>query len=163
MAQRADNWVEKIAKIIPGYSGYKAREDRRNTDRALRAAIVAIIDDRRTVVDRVLAECSRQMKFDSLETLEALRRRLQLLADLVRYAPVGYAGFFDTFEVKEADLDAIYAHDLRVREVVQELGSKVASLDAASPILAESATAALVECGEVERVVRARDTIVTGM
>jgi len=163
MAQRADNWIDKIAKLIPGYSGYKAKEQRRDTDRALRQTIVSRLDDRRMIVDRVIAECSRQMKFDALEPLEALRRRLQLLSDAIRYAPAGYSGFFDTMQVKEADLELIYGHDLRVREEVEHLGSLVAGLDSNSPNLARDADAAAQSAAKVEEMFRARDKVVTGI
>lgn len=163
MAQRADSWVERLAKIVPGFAGYKAREDRRASDRALRQAIVSRLDDRRTVVDRTLAECSRQMKFDALEDLEAVRRRLQLVADMVRYAPAGYSGFFDRFEVKEADLDLIYGHDLRVRELVEQVAAQIGALDASSPTLREQAAAALKGVSDVETLFRARDSVVTGV
>lgn len=163
MAQRSDNWIDKLAKVIPGYAGYKAREERRDTDRALRRVIVARLDDRRMVLDRVIAECSQQMKFDALEPLEGLRRRLQLLSDLVRYAPAGYAGFFDTFEVKEADLDLLYGHDLRVREEVENLGTLIAGLDATNANLARDANAAAQSAAKVEEMFRARDKVVTGI
>ncbi len=163
MAQRTDNWIDKLAKIIPGYAGYKAKEQRRDTDRALRQVIVTRLDDRRMLVDRVIAECSRQMKFDALEPLEALRRRLQLLSDMVRYAPAGYSGFFDTMQVKEADLDLIYGHDLRVREEVEQLGTLVAGLDASSANLANDANAAVQSAAKVEEMFRARNKVVTGI
>lgn len=163
MAQRSENWIDKIARLIPGYSGYKSREQRRDTDRALRQVIVSRLDDRRMMVDRVIAECSRQMKFDALESLEALRRRLQVLSDAVRYAPAGYSGFFDTMQVKEADLELIYGHDLRVREEVEQLGSMVAGLDAGSPNLAQDANAAVQSAAKVEEMFRARDKVVTGI
>jgi hypothetical protein len=163
MAQRTDNWIDKIAKLIPGYAGYKAKEERRDTDRALRQVIVTRLDDRRMIVDRVIAECSRQMKFDALEPLEALRRRLQLLSDMVRYAPAGYSGFFDTFEVKQADLELIYGHDLRVREEVENLGSLIASLDSTSANLSRDADAAAQSAAKVEEMFRARDKVVTGI
>ncbi len=163
MAQRTDNWIDKLAKIIPGYAGYKAKEQRRDTDRALRQVIVTRLDDRRMVVDRVIAECSRQMKFDAFEPLEALRRRLQLLSDMVRYAPAGYSGFFDTMQVKEADLDLIYGHDLRVREEVENLASIIASLDSSSANLSRDADAATQSAAKVEEMFRARDKVVTGL
>ena len=163
MAQRTDNWIDKIAKLIPGYAGYKSKEQRRDTDRALRQVIVSRLDDRRMVVDRTIADCSRQMKFDALEPLEALRRRLQLLSDMVRYAPAGYSGFFDTMQVKEADLELIYGHDLRVREEVEILGSLIAGLDASSPNLAQDANAAGQSAAKIEEMFRARDKVVTGI
>lgn len=163
MAQRSDSWIDKIAKIVPGYAGYKAREQRSDTDRALRQVIVSRLDDRRMLVDRVIAECSRQMKFDALEPLEALRRRLQLLGDMVRYAPAGYSGFFDTMQVKEADLDLIYGHDLRVREEVENLGTLIAGLDPMSPNLAQDSNTAAQSAAKVEEIFRARDKVVTGI
>lgn len=163
MAQRTENWIDKIAKLIPGYAGYKAKEQRRDTDRALRQVIVSRLDDRRMVVDRTIADCSRQMKFDALEPLEALRRRLQLLGDTIRYAPAGYSGFFDTMQVKEADLDLIYRHDLRVREEVEILGSLIAGLDASSPNLPQDANAAGQSAAKIEEMFRARDKVVTGI
>lgn len=123
------NFVEKILGWIPGYKGYADKELRRDSDRLLREALVRSLEPARTSVDAAIAECSRSMAFTHLEGLEALRRRIATLSDRLKLAPGGYSGFFDTVKIKEAQLDAIAAHDAGFRELTNRVASACAALE----------------------------------
>lgn len=124
------NFVEKVLGWIPGYKGYADKEVRRDSDRLLREAIVRSLEPARASIDAAIAECSRSMAFTHLEGLEALRRRVATLSDRLKLAPGGYSGFFDTVKVKEAQLDAIAAHDLGFRDLAGRVASACAALEA---------------------------------
>ena len=123
-----------VAGIIPGYKGYKDKEQRRDCDRMLRHAIVTRLQERKSVVDRAIAESSRKFQFDNLEPLELVKRKMERVSDLVRHAPAGYSGFFDTAEIGPEQLDRIYANDMGVLQRVDELGALVEALPRAADV-----------------------------
>jgi len=119
------NWLEKLADKIPGLSGYQAREGRRDTDKRLREYLASQLDH---VIDRVEAAklaLTNQGNLAALNDVGLLQRRLQGLRDAIRFATYGYSGLFDQAKVREAELDQIYAHDMKMVDVVESLKNLV--------------------------------------
>jgi len=156
MSQFQGGFLDTLGSFIPGYKGYKEKEARRDTDRLLRAAIVQRLTDRKALVDRLIADSSRQMKFDLLEPLELAKRRIEKVSDLVRTAPAGYSGKFDTLQIAESDLDKIYRHDLGIRDQVEKTAEQLGALGSAKdPAAAVDALLATLQL--LEESVRGRD------
>jgi hypothetical protein len=152
--------LEKLSSYIPGYTGYADRETRRQTDHALRQAVSQRIADRKQPINRLIAEAARTMRFEALEPLENVRRRLDRLADLVRLSPAGYTGLFDAREVGSEELDRLTAHDGGVRDAVEELSALIDALslsDTESMVRVERGLSAL------EDSVRRRDDLLRGV
>lgn len=151
--------LEKLASSIPAYTGYAEREKRRETDQALRGVIARRISDRRLAIHRLIAEAMRTMRFDYLEALENVERRLESLAALVHRAPAGYAGLFDVQKIDAPELDRLLELDMRVRDAVEELTNRI-------DVLALGDDAELWQVDRVltdlEGLVRKRDELVRG-
>jgi hypothetical protein len=145
-----------VAGIIPGYKGYKDKEQRRDCDRMLRHAIVTRLQERKGVVDRAIAESSRKFQFDNLEPLELVKRKMERVSDLVRHAPAGYSGFFDTAEIGPEQLDRIYANDMGVLQRVDELGALIDTLPKA-PDVPAAADECITALQNIERAALERD------
>ena len=128
------NFFEVLGAFCPGYKGYKEKEQRRDTDRVLRDAIVKRLMDKKSGVDAAMAELTRNKKFDLIEKLDSLNRKIQKITDQVKHAPRGYTGFFDTIQVKSDDLDRIYRYDLGLREKTEEVVKVLATLDGAGDL-----------------------------
>ena len=154
-------FFDKLASSIPGYAGYTERERRRETDQALRGAVARQMSDRRFAIHRLIAEAVRTMRYDTLEPLESVGRRLESLSALVyRGAPAGYAGLFDRQNVDEPELDRLLEHDVRVRDTVEDL---IARIDVLT--LADGAELRNVErvLSDLEEAVRRREELVRGV
>ncbi len=163
MAQK-QNIVEKLVGWIPGYKGYADKEARRDTDRLLREATVRLLEEPKRSIDRAIALCSQSMKFDSLESLEALRRRLATVSDRIRHAPQGYGGFFDTMKIDAAVLADIHDHDERLRELATAVGTAargLESVDESSSVASASKTVQQ-SIEAVETHLRRRDELLKG-
>jgi hypothetical protein len=154
------NIIDKLGAFVPGYKGYKEKEMRRDTDRLLRAAIVKRLTDRKAVVDRAIADLSAKMQFDHLERLNTIRRRLDTFADQIRSAPAGYAGFFDTVQVNNEDLDRLYRHDLAVREKVEEVVNLVGTISTAKDVGGACETV-ISELQNLAEIMRGRDQAIS--
>ena len=86
------NWLEKLADKIPGLSGYQAREGRRDTDKRLRECIASQMDRVRDRVEDAKLALTNQGNLRPLNELGLLQRRLQGVADRIRFATYGYSG-----------------------------------------------------------------------
>lgn len=145
-----------VAGLIPGYKGYKDKEQRRDCDRMLRHTITTRLQERKSVVDRAIAESSRKFQFDNLEPLELVKRKVERVADLVRYAPAGYSGFFDTAEVGPEQLDQIYNNDMAVLQRLDELGALIDALPRA-PDVPGACDACITALQNIEKAALERD------
>jgi hypothetical protein len=106
-----------------------------------------------------MAQATQRMRFDALEPLETVKRRIERLADSIRHAPAGYSALFDAKEIDAAVLDRLVSHDGTLRDLAEAL---VRELDTMS--LAEGERLSKVEdrVFALEDTVRRRDAVLGG-
>ena len=115
--------MEKLARKIPGYGGYKEKELRREADKLLRTELASQFDDQRKRVSELQQNLISQAKIEFLDDLERAVMKLQLLIDRIKTASYGYAGLFDAVKVKEGQLDALYAFDNQMLDFVDQVAA----------------------------------------
>jgi hypothetical protein len=123
--------LETLASKIPGYRGYKEKEDRRAADKLLREHLADQLNEQQ----RRLAELQRDLLEGGglllVDDLERAVTKVQKLADKVRTASYGYAGIFDEVKVKEEELDALYDFDESMLGHVSAIQAAIDALAAA--------------------------------
>jgi hypothetical protein len=126
--QDSESGLERLMSHVPGYSGYKEKETRREADKLLREYLVGQLDVRR----RRLAELQRQLLDGGgllfMDDIERAVTKVQKLADMIRTATYGYAGLFDAVKVKESQLDALYSFDNQMLEQVTAIQTPIDAL-----------------------------------
>ncbi|HXM18469.1 MAG TPA: hypothetical protein VN934_06615 [Candidatus Tumulicola sp.] len=125
--------LSNLASIIPGFAGYKAIEDRRNSDKQLRATIGERLTAINGRLSGVVDALTRQGDLDALALIDQSGRRLERLIDRMRFADYGYSAVFDRVQLGEPELDRLYQYDLGI---MQDLGS----FDAAASEIESSAS-----------------------
>jgi len=157
---KADNILEKIASLIPGYAGYADRESRRDTDKLLRRELCARLDDSKRAFDGAGVAATKAGDLDLAGRVEEVRRRMGIATDAIRHASYGAGGFFDVVQVMAEDLDKLYRFDLALRDEVETVVREVGALRGA-----EDAGAALDVLDEHVRRLREaldrRDNVIT--
>ena len=128
MEQSERNFFEKIANIIPGIAGYRAKENRRETDKRLREYIASKIDQCRLKIEQIKVAATDEGDLDLLDDLGRLDSRMQRTADAIRFADYGYTGFFDQVKIREEELDRIYKYDEAMLKDLDLLMRDVATL-----------------------------------
>ena len=128
MPQSEKNFLEKIADVLPGLAGYRAKESRRDTDRRLREYIASQIDQLRLKVEEIKRSATDEGDLDMLDDLGRLDGRMQRTADALKFADYGYSGFFDQVKVREEELDRIYAYDEAILGDLELLSRDVGNL-----------------------------------
>lgn len=163
-AEKGRNLFERVLRLIPGFRGYHAREDRREADKLLREELAAKLDRLRADLDRIMRDASDRS--DALETLgqaDRVRKAIEKLSHRVRHATYGYSGFFDAVKVDEAELDRIYDFDLALLERIESLQGALKALAQTLPNPAQfvdSCTALLDETQEFDRQLDQRRSVI---
>jgi hypothetical protein len=123
--------LESLASKIPGYRGYKEKEDRRAADKLLREHLADKLNEQQ----RSLAGLQRDLLEGGglllIDDLERAVTKVQNLADKIRTASYGYAGLFDAVKVKEEELDALYDFDEGMLGHLSAIQSAIDALAAA--------------------------------
>jgi len=157
--------LESLISKIPGYHGYKEKENRRAADKLLRDQLVGQLDGQR----RRLAELQRNL-LDSggllmVDDLDRAVTKVQKLADKIRTASYGYAGIFDAVKVKEEELDALYTFDEGMLEHLSAIQTAIDALATAMDASGDVKTAirsVVSAADEAETTWRQRESVITG-
>ena len=126
------SFLEKAIRLIPGYKGYKNKEERRDNDQLLRLMLVDRLDAVRGRINAILAALRGPGALDSVTDIDRLLKRLEKVTDEIRFADRGYSGWFDVHKVREEELDKLYEFDVALAE-------NVASVEEAAKALATAA------------------------
>ena len=125
MYQSGKNWLERLADAIPGLKGYRDKEARRDTDKRFREYLADRLEGSRNILEDAKRASMEQGKLEDLDDLDRFSQRLFRVAQMVRHASYGYAGFFDQVKIEEAELDRIYQYDLSLLGYVEALESSL--------------------------------------
>jgi len=123
----------KYLDRIPGYRGYRRKEDRRDADRIVREQIATELDNRATRVDRIASGLASRRDLAGLGPLNTLAQELRLLATRLRTASYGYGGLFGNRDINEAALDQIREFDETLLEGTASLDAPIEALERATP------------------------------
>ncbi len=123
--------IQNLAQIIPGYSGYQAKERRRDADKILRERLATQFEGQRDRLIRLTQQATTSDLFQYLTALERANQQLQRLIARLRTAPRGYAGWFDAAQIQEADLDQLYKFDSSLASGVDKLSVALDNLTVA--------------------------------
>ena len=126
-ARAGQNFLEKIMNAIPGFKGYREKELRRDADRLQREHLAQRLDANKRALNEAANAATRSGSLDVINDIETARKRLDKVANRIRYADRGYGGFFDTVKVDEAMLERVYQFDLRLLEGVETVAAAAAN------------------------------------
>ena len=132
--------LEQLISKIPGYAGYKQKEQRREADKLLRLHVARQYEAQLVRLNNTQMTLTTRGRLSSIVTLERAVMKLQLLIDRLKTASYGYTGLFDAVRVNEEALDKLYEFDQAMLAGVDELAALLTKLDEAAQ--AEASTAA---------------------
>ena len=133
-ARAGQNFLEKVMNAIPGFKGYRERELRRDADRLQREHLASRLEEGKKSLNQVAAAITRGGVLEAINDVETARKRLDRVANRIRYAERGYTGFFDAIKVDETVLAKVYSFDMGLIEDVDGVrGAAAAAVQAAEP------------------------------
>jgi hypothetical protein len=125
-------FLEKAIRLIPGYKGYKGKEERRDNDQLFRTGLVSRLERLRTEINEVPASLRGPSALKSVTDFDRISKKLEKVTDEIRFASRGYRGWFDMHKVREDELDKLYAFDVGLMENIEELEEAFKVLQAAA-------------------------------
>jgi len=124
--------VQRMASIIPGYSGYKDRERLREEDRAVRDAVVRQLGLTLGRLERALGTAVRSLAPADVESADRALRTLGRDRDRIRFAPAGYSSLFARKKIQSHELDGLLALDAQLWAALEALDRAAAAWDEAA-------------------------------
>ncbi len=127
------NWLEALARKIPGFKGYLNKRDRREADQMLRETLAGRFNEVRLQFGRIQETLSADIikAIDFSEPFGRVDNRLMGLIGKIKDAPQGYAGFFDATKVDEERLNELYQFDRQMMAHGEQIALDVQALAAA--------------------------------
>ncbi len=119
--QRERTFLKKIELAIPGFRGYRKREDLRIADSMLRDYIANIMKDVEKYVKEVRSYLQENMALDDMDTIGKIINRVATMEERIRHAEQGYMGLVGDYRVGEEQLNNLYEFDLKLIEESQNL------------------------------------------
>jgi hypothetical protein len=155
--------LERIASAIPGFSGYRDRERRREADGIAREHLARRLEGARRELDGLADKASRVGALDAINDIETARKKLEALAARIRYADRGYSGFFDAVKIDEAMLERVYRFDLSLLAGVEEAEQAAQAASAAAGGIGPALQLLITRLGALDSALAERDEILSGV
>ncbi len=113
---------------VPGFRGYKLREQRREADRLVRSYIYSSLEHSRNDLMSAFQTLTDNKLSELAEPTNRLVAKLDRVAQKINHASYGYAGFFDSIRIEEPDLDRMLAYDSQLMDSARKLSDMTTSL-----------------------------------
>ena len=143
LGQAGSSGRHRLLDLLPGFKGYREREERRQADKLLRDHLVGLIDGERSKLQHAEADLSRAGKVAQVGTLDRSVGQLTKWRDKLHYADYGYTGWLERPPINEPELDKLYQYDASLQDAITALGEKVAAVTTADEAGFDAAVAAL--------------------
>jgi hypothetical protein len=106
---------------IPGFSGYKLKEQRREADRIVRDYIYNLLAHARDDLFGCFQILNDAKVTEILEPTNQLIAKLDRVAEKINRAAYGYSAFFDSVRIDTPQLDQMLQYDTQLTETARKL------------------------------------------
>ena len=113
--------LKKIELVIPGFRGYRLREDLRIADRLLREQLALRLKNAGSALEGARRAMSRRQMIDFMEDIGRLLSLTNAAEARVRHAEQGYTGISPDYRIEEAELNQMYEWDLHLLASLDEM------------------------------------------
>ncbi len=114
-------------KVIPGFRGYKTREERREADRIVRDYIYRVLKGSRDDLMGCFQLLNTAGIQEAMEPTNQLIAKFDRVAEKVNRASYGYSGFFDSVRIDAPQLDQMLAYDTQILDMARKLAESISS------------------------------------
>lgn len=124
--------LKRIQLHIPGFAGYRRKEDLRTADNMLRIQVANKLKDFRGQLENARGTLTSNYQMKALEPLGAVIMKTQGLEGQVRHAEQGYSGLVADVKVLEPQLGRLYEWDAFLLDGVASLSGMASQLEASA-------------------------------
>jgi hypothetical protein len=126
-------WERRISDAldrVPGYRGYRLKEERRDADRRVRAAVAEAYAAELARVERIGRDLANARRLGEIAAVERTSQSMRHFIDRVRSATPGYGGLFGDRDIDGIALDQLRLFDESLLLGIDELRPAIARLEA---------------------------------
>ena len=120
--------LKKIQLVIPGFRGYRKREDIRAADSILRLQMADGLIQVRQGLEEARSSMVEEYQSKNIDRIGGAINHVRTLEGKVRHAEQGYSGFSPAVRIEEAELNRLYEYDASMIRSIQSLDQSQASL-----------------------------------
>jgi hypothetical protein len=121
--------LKKLELAIPGFRGYRKREDLRIADSLLRKQLANNLGDFREKIELCRQDLAKKMEMELLNEIGELMNHITSTENRVRHAEQGYTGISMDYNIREDELNRMYEWDLNLISDIEKLSNSVNSLE----------------------------------
>ncbi len=129
LVQSGKNGFQKLLEKIPGISGYKKKEDRRDTDKIVREAIAQRFEEQWSRISAIQTDLLKTGGLVHIGELESAALKIRQFTDRVKTASYGYSGLMDAVKVDESALEQLYDYDLYLFSLADSVKAAVDAVE----------------------------------
>ncbi|MGD9962321.1 MAG: hypothetical protein AB7S97_00250 [Thermoplasmata archaeon] len=123
--------MKKIQTFIPGFRGYRLREDLRDADRMLRSQLAQKLGLERRGLEECRGLVVKSYGSKELDQIGGLINHFKKMEGAVTHAEMGYSGFAADIQIKETELDRLYEFDAAMLDHLVSMHASIESLKGA--------------------------------
>jgi DNA repair ATPase RecN len=112
--------LEQLMLAIPGFRGYKMREQRREADRIVRDHVYEVLQRSRDDLMQCMQRLSDFRITELMEPLNRLLAKIDRVSEKVNRASYGYSGFFDSVRIDVPQLNQMLAYDSQIMDLARK-------------------------------------------
>jgi hypothetical protein len=120
--------LKKLELAIPGFRGYRKREDLRIADSLLRKQLANNLGDIKQRIELCRKDLADKMEMDLLNDMASLMNNITSTENRVRHAEQGYSGISADYNIREDELDTMYEWDLNLIDDIDKISGTVSAL-----------------------------------
>ena len=121
--------LKKLELAIPGFRGYRKREDLRIADSLLRKQLANNLGDIKERIELCRQDIAKNMEMELLNEIGELMNHITSTENRVRHAEQGYTGISMDYNIREDELNRMYEWDLNLISDIEKLSNSVNSLE----------------------------------
>ncbi|HKG28389.1 MAG TPA: hypothetical protein VKB01_04580, partial [Thermomicrobiales bacterium] len=170
MTERPEEiWERRISDAldrVPGYRGYRLKEERRDADRRVRSAVADAYAAQLVRIERIGRDLANARRLGEISAVERTSQAIRHYIDRVRSATPGYGGLFGDRDIDGIALDQLRLFDESLLLGVDELRPAIDRLEAdfaaGQPLAAAADEAARTIESQLVRFDTRQEVITTG-
>lgn len=125
--QESEKLLERLTLVLPGFRGYKLKEQRREADKIVRNHVYEQLEQSQDDLTKCFQAFSDKRISELLEPMNRLLAILDRVAQKVNYASYGYSGFFDSIKIEEPELDRMLTYDTQLMDSARKFAQTARS------------------------------------
>jgi len=124
--------ISKIQMFVPGFHGYRVKEDLRAADDMLRMQMAEKLAAIRRDAEGCRSVMAANASLEHLERLGALIARFKTVEQEVAHAAQGYSGISAKTKVGDTELNKLYEYDYALVSSLADMAADASKLKAAA-------------------------------